>query len=133
MKLILRGHHILCLQGFQGYGYDESFVENMDKINSLRKQNNTKIKVIAEADDICKECPNLKNNICENIEKNNEIISMDEKVISKLPNKSEFDSIFLFNYIKNSFSTPESLNDICENCSWWEKCKFVESISLNSR
>ena len=76
MKLILRGHHLLCLQGFQGYGYDENFVKNMAEINQSRKLDDTTISITNEADDICKACPNLKNNLCENNAQNERIISM---------------------------------------------------------
>lgn len=127
MKLILRGHHLLCLQGFQGYGYDDEFVENMIKINELRKNPDTTVKVVNTSDDICKKCPNLKDNVCESNEKNREIVSMDDEVISKLPENEEFDSVFLFDFIKDTFNSIESLDNICRNCRWWEKCKFVSS------
>ena len=52
MKLVLRGHHLLCLQGFQGYGYDEDFVKNMTEINFSRKQKDTLISITNENDDI---------------------------------------------------------------------------------
>ena len=118
----------MCLQGFQGYGYDSDFVENMKIINNLRKDSSTKIKVVNSPDDICKKCPNLKDNICEDIKKNNEIVSMDDEVISRLPEKEEFDSVFLFDYIKNTFNTIESLDNICKDCRWWKECKFVNSL-----
>ena len=59
MKLTLRGHHLLCLQGFQGYGYDDKFVKNMSYINNLRKSENTTVSITNKADDICRCCPNL--------------------------------------------------------------------------
>lgn len=31
-QIYLRGHHLLCLQGYQGYGYDKKFKKNMDNI-----------------------------------------------------------------------------------------------------
>ncbi len=133
MKLVLRAHHLLCLQGFQGYGYDEDFIKNMSLINSLIRESNIKIEVVNRPDDICKKCPNLENGICKNIENNNEIVLMDNQVISKLPNKEEFDSVFLFDIIEKYFSTIESIYDICNGCRWWRICKFVKSIYLNSR
>ena len=32
MLITLRGHHLLCIQGYQGYGYSEKFTDNMDNI-----------------------------------------------------------------------------------------------------
>lgn len=57
MKLILRGHHLLCLKGFQGYGYDENFTKNMIDVNSKRKMENTTITLTNSPDDVCKACP----------------------------------------------------------------------------
>ena len=84
MKLKLRGHHLLCLQGFQGYGYDEDFVENMCEINRLRKLEDTSIKVVNSPDDICKACPNLVDNKCIDDKNNDKIIAMDNVVLSKI-------------------------------------------------
>lgn len=133
MRLILRGHHLLCLQGFQGYGYDNSFVENMNRINDLRKNPNTAIEVVNSPDDICKKCPNLKNGLCENVEKNDEIVSMDNEVISRLPGNKEFNSVFLFDFIKKTFCTTESLDNICKDCRWWDKCKFITELSISEK
>ena len=79
MKIKLRGHHLLCLQGFQGYGYNDSFVKNMTYINNLRKSENTTITITNKADYICRCCPNLKNDLCGNEKQNAEIIKMDNE------------------------------------------------------
>ena len=84
MKLKLRGHHLLCLKGFQGYGYDESFVENMILINSERKLPQTTVSICECADDICSSCPNLVDGICEDKTQNERIVSMDEEVLKNL-------------------------------------------------
>ena len=100
MKLVLRGHHLLCLQGFQGYGYDEAFVENMSEINRLRKLEDTVISLTGTADDICKACPNLKGGICENQKQDETIKSMDEKVLSKLDHTKEHNALNLFKEVE---------------------------------
>ena len=131
MKLILRGHHLLCLKGFQGYGYDAIFVENMNEVNSKRKLHTTTVTITNEADDLCKYCPNLKNNLCENKSHNERIVRMDEEVIKKLDPSNEYNSVELFEEIDKIFNTKESVSKICFNCIWHEKCLFYQKLSNN--
>lgn len=131
MKLILRGHHLLCLQGFQGYGYSEEFTKNMTEINLARKSENTIIQLTDSPDDICKACPNLKNNICENELQNNNIVKMDREVLKKIDNAHEYNSRDLFDEISQIFNTKESVSNICFNCMWHEKCLFYQNLSDN--
>ena len=129
MKLNLRGHHLLCLKGFQGYGYDENFVNNMNHINSLRKKDSTTISLLSSPDDICSSCPNLKKDICENETQNERIISMDREVLKKIDSTKEYDSKTLFHMIDEIFSTKESVSKICYECIWHEKCLFYQKLS----
>ena len=131
MKLTLRGHHLLCLKGFQGYGYDAIFVENMNEVNSKRKLHTTTVTITNEADDLCKYCPNLKNNLCENKSHNERIVRMDEEVIKKLDPSNEYNSVELFEEIDKIFNTKESVSKICFNCIWHEKCLFYQKLSNN--
>ena len=131
MKITLRGHHLLCLKGFQGYGYDESFVENLSSINSKRKLPDTIVRLCDCADDICFACPNLIDGKCENNAQNERIKSMDRKVLEKLDKKNEHVSIELFDKIDEIFKTPESVSEICFNCKWSEKCLFYQKLSNN--
>ena len=128
MKLILRGHHVLCLQGFQGYGYDENFVKNMSEINRIRKLDSTSVSVTNEADDICKACPNLKGGICENQIQNDNIISMDDEVLSKLDPTKEYNSPDLFKKVETTFNSKESVSKICSKCMWHKECLFYQNI-----
>ena len=128
MKLTLRGHHLLCLQGFQGYGYDSNFIKNMTYINDLRKNEDTIISVINDSDDICKYCPNLQNGICQNEKQNQEIINMDNEVLSKIDTTKKYEPTKLFNEIANIFNTKESVKYICATCSWHEECLFYKDL-----
>ena len=128
MKLTLRGHHLLCLQGFQGYGYDNNFIKNMSYINDLRKSKNTTISITNTPDDICKSCPNLKNGICKDKKQNTEIIKMDDEIISKIDTTKEYNALNLFNAIRNIFNTKKSVKYICSYCSWHEKCLFYKNL-----
>lgn len=131
MKLILRAHHLLCLKGFQGYGYDEKFTQNMTEINFKRKQDETTVLLTDIADDICQSCPNLVNGICENQTQNEKITLMDREVLKKLDFKKEYDSVELFDKIDEIFNSKESVCKICFNCLWHEKCLFYQKLANN--
>lgn len=62
LKMIkLRGHHLLCLQFFEGRGYDKKFIENLKNI--LKRLNRgEKIKIVKGKDDICSACSYSSNN-----------------------------------------------------------------------
>lgn len=128
MIINLRGHHLLCLQGFQGYGYDNNFVLNMGKINELRKNEDTKIRLINSKDDICKNCPNLKNSYCTNRDKELEIKKMDDEVISKFKINKEYNSLELFEEVSKIFNSIESVRNICFECKWHDECLFYQKL-----
>jgi hypothetical protein len=131
MKLFLRGHHLLCLKGFQGYGYDEDFTRNMAEINLKRKREGVVVSLTDSADDICRSCPNLIDGICKDPVHNERIVRMDREVLKTLDSESEHDSAELFRKIDEIFSTKESVSEICFNCLWHEECLFYQKLSKN--
>ena len=128
MKLVLRGHHLLCLKGFQGYGYSEEFCKNMSEINSLRKQKDTRIILVNKDDDICKCCPNLKDGLCQNPSQNLKITDMDNNVISRISQDKEYSAVELFEKADELFKNKKSVEKICFNCNWSEKCLFYQKL-----
>ena len=131
MKLQLRGHHLLCLKGFQGYGYDEKFTKNMTEINFKRKQPETTILLTDTSDDICRCCPNLVDNQCRDKINDEKITTMDMEVLKKLDFEKEYNSKELFEKIDEIFNSKESVSKICFNCLWHEKCLFYQKLSNN--
>ena len=128
MKLVLRGHHLLCLKGFQGYGYSEEFTKNMTEVNRKRKSENTTITLTNSPDDICNACPNLKGNLCENQKQNDSIVHMDGEVLKKFDTETEYDAIELFDEIDSIFNSRESVSGICFNCMWHDNCLFYQNL-----
>src|SRR5579884_93843 len=63
--LIIRGHTLLCLQGFRGEGYSPAFVENMEAIHRrLSNDPDTAVQVVAQTDLICAACPHRHSDGC---------------------------------------------------------------------
>jgi hypothetical protein len=128
MTIFLRGHHILCLQGFQGYGYSEEFVENMTHIKNLIEKEDIKIRISNKPDDICQSCPNLSSdNICKDLNYNEKIKKMDNEVIKKLNIKNEeINSSELFEKVNSIFNSKETIIPICDNCLWLKECLWIQ-------
>jgi len=63
----LRGHHLLCLLGYRGKGYSESFCDNMTEIyERLRLHPETEIEIVEGPDDICRAFPSDQISHCMN-------------------------------------------------------------------
>jgi hypothetical protein len=123
----IRAHHILCTQGFQGYGYDGQFTENLSWICSKIKSGNIrKVRIINKSDIICKYCPYCKNEVCVKRKngRRNDISKVDLNIMKILNLKrGEVKSLNLL--IKLTNENPEiikKLKKICSECEWVEKC-----------
>lgn len=61
----IRGHHLLCMLGFRGLGYDERFVKNMSGIvAAIRRNADVTLALADRCDDICSTCPHNTEGRC---------------------------------------------------------------------
>ena len=116
----IRGHNLLCIQGFVGKGYSPDFVDNMRRtIDVLTPA--TVIKVICEPDQLCNACPNLAESGCalhgEGTEV--EIAVQDRDVMARL-GITEGEHLRWTAILERIRATvaPEDLESICGNCPW---------------
>jgi uncharacterized protein len=128
----LRAHHVLCLQGFQGYGYSETFTEYMSQLKKkFLKNPSIFLEIVNSPDSICKHCPYYSNGKC-NIDSysENRIRAMDDLILEIL--KMEDGSIIIWEDIKflTSKLTKEEVEHICESCSWMDKCLYFQEMTL---
>lgn len=61
--LKLRGHHLVCLHYFQGKGYSQEFIRNLQELVG-RAQEGEPVEVVAGPDDVCRACLNLRKERC---------------------------------------------------------------------
>ncbi|PKK81821.1 MAG: biotin--[acetyl-CoA-carboxylase] ligase [Thermoplasmata archaeon HGW-Thermoplasmata-2] len=118
----LRGHHLLCIFGFRGKGYDEKFAENMGRIVAALKCNpNTRILVVEGCDDICAFCPSRKGSACflKGRESDMEIREQDAEVLARLETAagSEIRAGDLPRIVASQIK-PSDLKTICRGCDW---------------
>jgi uncharacterized protein len=132
-RMFLRGHHLLCVQGFRGMGYSDDFVANMKEIvTEIRNQElDFPITIVAGFDNACMECPNRGDRVCEaNEGSQKHVLSMDMKVINHLG------LIIGKNYQKSTLLKeiatkiePDDLDYLCKGCSWLQYGVCKEGIT----
>ncbi|WP_333861788.1 DUF1284 domain-containing protein [Clostridium sp.] len=118
--LTLRAHHLLCIQGYKGYGYSKNFTANMDKIvYQLKKDTFTKINVTASVDEICSCCPNnTKEKLCQYEIK---IKFLDKNTLNLLNLKSN--QTYTYEHILNIIHEKinhKNFENICSTCKWFK-------------
>ena len=84
--LSLRGHMLLCLQGFRGEGYDERFIANLEAIHTrLQSDPGIRVRLTDVPDQVCGACPHLQGGCTlrgPDFEK--QIVSQDRQVLGLL-------------------------------------------------
>jgi len=129
--LNIRAHHLLCLQGFQGYGYSQDFVRNMAEI--IKKiGSNPELQIITGCDDICSYCPHRLEGVCQKDAGSvSGIKDVDRRVLQYLDLKEGIkgrahDFISL---AKARLRSISDIENICGDCNWKEKCLWFVSRS----
>ncbi|MBP1946335.1 DUF1284 domain-containing protein [Methanobacterium petrolearium] len=126
----IRAHHLLCMQGFQGFGYNKKFTENMAQIiEKTIKNSSSFIQVMIGTDSICQMCPHNSQGIC-NRDSSNNIKIMDSAVIEKL--KIEQGSVHSSASLlsKTMKLNSQTVKKLCGNCSWRNKCLYFQEKML---
>lgn len=122
----LRGHHLLCVQGFQGYGYNEEFVTNMrEVVNNLNNSDDIWIETTDKCDVICTACPYNVDSECSK----DYVKSMDLQVLDELA-FAVGDKVKMKEVISKVKENPQRFYKFCTNCEWQYACLFIKSITV---
>jgi hypothetical protein len=136
--VVIRGHTLLCLQGFRGEGYDHAFIDNMTLIHRrLQKNPGTRILVSDRPDHLCAACPNLKGGCTlrgPNFEEH--IVAQDRQVLELLGLEvgQEVTWAEVLGRI-GSRVRGEMLDGICGDCRWLSSgfCKEgIEALRVSN-
>ncbi len=130
MVVVLRAHHLLCLQGFVGEGYSREFIKNMYEVLERLKEEKVKI-VVGKVDDICSKCPNNVEEKCNLFQNSEEVISLMDKKVGEilelnLNNLYIFDN--LIKIINENINTKLKAFSICGNCRWQNVCIWYKGL-----
>ena len=118
----VRGHTLLCLQGFRGEGYSPEFVENMAMIHRTLNDNpEALVEVVASPDTVCGACPHQQSMGCtlNGEQSEREMQAQDRVVLEKLGLKADSHVRWrdILERIRRSVS-GDDLPSICGTCRW---------------
>lgn len=118
----LRGHHLLCILGFRGYGYSPEFVAGMRAVvESLKEAPETMVELVDSRDRICLPCPHLVNGACRQHgeESEAETATRDRRVLTRLALR--LGQRIAWAEVLDIMRTTLKLTDVpglCEECQW---------------
>ena len=121
--IILRPHHLLCLQKFTGHGYNSQFTSHMlSLVRKLKSNPETSISLTCKCDHLCSACPNRQNNNCTSSGK---VLRMDLGVldICQFQLEKEQDWLSLSSTAKDLILETKEFVNICGQCQWFDLCK----------
>ncbi|MFQ5949475.1 MAG: DUF1284 domain-containing protein [Nitrospiria bacterium] len=121
-RFTIRGHTLLCLQGFQGEGYSPEFVAHLSSIHrSLSVSPDSLLEIVRRPDQICGVCPNLRQDGCHlnGVGSEAQMAAQDREVMARL---EITDGAWLtWREVLRKVSkriTGDNLTEICGGCRW---------------
>lgn len=133
--LKLRGHHLLCLNGFRGKGYSRMFVENMQAVHDLvTTKPHTVIQIVDTPDDICRACLHSGVEGCTSSSESAESrIAQKDRVVIDAISLSPGDTTAVGDalaLVRERFAGR--LGEICSSCQWYALGWCEEGLVRNT-
>ncbi|MGL4800205.1 MAG: DUF1284 domain-containing protein [Cellulosilyticaceae bacterium] len=118
--LQLRPHHINCIFFYEGKGYSQEFVAQMNEmVAHLQMHPEQKIVLQKANDSLCLACPNLKEEVCLSDER---IKQLDDSTLEAYGLQEG--NVYTFKLIKENIYKnyePEVFEKICQQCEWYKQ------------
>ncbi|MCL0077143.1 DUF1284 domain-containing protein [Dehalococcoidia bacterium] len=127
--LKIRAHHLLCLLGFRGLGYNQEFITKMRKVVEKLDSNST-ITLVVECDIICSSCPHHKGSKClKDADSELKVKAQDLEVLMRLGFEAgaQMPVVKAWARIKERLSFND-IAEICRHCEWLELGYCVQGL-----
>jgi hypothetical protein len=122
------------MQGFQGYGYDRYFVNNLAGIlKEIDTNPDLELEIIAECDAICFKCPHNKEDVCKkDVDSEIKVKEMDEWVLRKLELQkgAVCGAGDIIELLHQKLENTTDIIEICGDCDWKKECLLFLSMGL---
>lgn len=122
MSSILRPHHGMCLQFYEGRGYSQEFTDHMGRVlQEFRQDPGRRIVLKPQTDLVCGHCPHNRAGCCDTQEKTDRY---DREVMKACGffEGEEMSVAEAIGRIKAQVIETGLRSRICADCSWNEIC-----------
>lgn len=130
VPLSIRAHHLLCLQGFQGYGYNDAFVDHLQGIVAILKNHpELLLEVVTTCDAICAGCPHCQESECRKDDgANRRVVALDLTILkyTGLEPNHIAKAVHLLAQINTTFQTRAQRARVCGDCQWRPNCTWYQ-------
>ncbi len=115
-ELKLRPHHALCLQFYEGKGYNEDFVRHMDEVCDALADD-PRVFLTEGSDDVCAACPHRDRDRCDRDEK---VSAIDRRALERLGLSVPVELSWreLSALANERIIRAGKLGDVCRDCEW---------------
>ncbi len=123
MTRILRPHHGMCFQFYEGKGYSEDFTDHMGRIiHEMEADPSQLVRLNVETDIVCENCPNNEAGVCSTQDK---VKRYDEEVLKAcgLNEGAEISFVRFTELVRERIIDAGIRRDICGDCSWDYICR----------
>lgn len=131
--MTLRPHHLFCVQGYWGKGYDERFRETMGRIADLLRQDpDTPVTVVDGPDEICGCCPHLLKGRCTWDEAGEASVREHDAALMRALHLADRDTVSIREVNDRLARDPDALRVVshyCSTCPWNSDCLFAQRLN----
>ena len=125
----LRPHHVLCAHFFVGKGYSEGFVEHMRQTLEALDRPGAAVTLIGACDELCAECPNNRNGVCET---DGKVRAIDRRAAEAM--ELQFGDTLpweaLYALAGHRILEAGKLREVCGDCEWVGLCGTMTNKNL---
>ncbi len=136
-RLVLRGHHLLCILGFRGLGYDRTFVENFAGVVSRVIADPQAVVTVTDCCDvICASCPHKKSGKCaKSPDINVKLARRDRAVLGRLGLTvgSSRSVERIYGLVTVKISPTDVKRELCASCQWLGGGMCLEGLRVLRR
>ena len=126
MSRVLRPHHGMCFQFYEGKGYSEDFTDHMGRIiREMEADPSQAVRLKVETDIVCANCPNNEDGTCSTREK---VERYDKEVLKAcgLAEGVEISFAKFTELVRERIIDAGIRSNICGDCSWDYICRGKE-------